>query len=79
MRPAEYPPVLVTCAWDDQRIPVCGPAKYVARLRASQLGKAPVFLACRESGGHFGGEADAVAEAARNYAFLLHAMEGGWR
>lgn len=76
IRPAAYPPVLVTCAWNDQRVPVWGPAKYVARLRENQLGSAKVFLACSAGGGHFGDEADAVREAARNYAFLLHALNG---
>ncbi|BDA43568.1 Prolyl endopeptidase-like [Coccomyxa sp. Obi] len=76
--PAEYPPVLVTCALNDQRVPAWGPAKYVARLRANQRGSGKVFLVHSATGGHFGDGADAVHEAARNYAFLLHALDGGW-
>jgi oligopeptidase B len=79
MPAAAYPPVLVTSAWDDARVPVWGPAKYVARLRTKQLGSAKAFLLCDDQGGHFGDETHAVEDAARDYAFLLHAMEGGWR
>ena len=79
IRPNAFPPVLVTCALNDQRVPAWGPAKYVARLRANQLGSAKVFLAHNAKGGHFGDDAYALHEAARNYAFLLHALDGGWR
>lgn len=74
LRPAEYPPVLVTCALNDQRVPAWGPAKYVARLRANQRGSGKAFLVHSATGGHFGDGADAMHEAARNYAFLLHAL-----
>ncbi len=79
IRPNTFPPVLVTCALNDQRVPAWGPAKYVARLRANQLGSAEIFLEHSAKGGHFGDDANAVQDAARNYAFLLHAMDGGWR
>lgn len=76
---AAYPPVLVTCVGNDQRVPAWGPAKFTARLRARGAGSAPVFLAHEERGGHFGSDADSVRDAARDYAFLLHAMSGGWK
>lgn len=60
-------------------MPAWGPAKYVARLRAMQMGDARTFLTCKENGGHFAAEGNAVRDAAREYAFLLHAMSGGWR
>ncbi len=73
-----YPPVLLTCAGNDARVPAWGPAKYVARLRARSAGIAPVFLAYEEGGGHFGQEELGVQHAARECAFLLHAMDGRW-
>ena len=76
---AAYPPVLVTAVGNDQRVPAWGPAKYVARLRARGGSRAPVLLAYEAAGGHFGSEELSVAHAARDYAFLLHAMEGSWK
>ena len=76
---AAYPPVMVNVVGNDQRVPAWGPAKYVARLRARSSGAAPVLLAYEEAGGHFGSEELSVAHAGRDYAFLLHAMEGGWK
>ena len=79
VRAAAYPPMLITCVGNDQRVPAWGPAKFAARLRARGTGCAPVFLAYQERGGHFGSDADSVRDAARDCAFLLHAMSGAWR
>jgi protease II len=68
------PPVLVTCTVNDVRVPFWGPAKWVARLRASQKGLSPVLLLPRYDGGHFGRESDRVRDAAKEMAFLLKAL-----
>lgn len=76
LRPGMQPAVLIRIGLDDIRVPAWGPAKYAARLRACQMGTAPVLLIARP-GGHFAEESDPVANASVDYAFLLHAMASG--
>ena len=58
IKPAAYPPVLVTCSATDARVPAWGPAKWVAKLRQHQQGEAPIMLLSNSQGGHFSHDAD---------------------
>lgn len=74
-----YPPVLVTTAADDARVPPWGPAKFVARLRRviAERGPSaggPVLLDARESGGHGDLLGSDARGAAARLAFLLGAL-----
>ena len=74
-----YPPVLVTTAADDARVPPWGPAKFVARLRRviTERGPGsggPVLLASLASGGHGALLGPNVGGAAARLAFLLGAL-----
>ena len=75
-----FPPVLVTTAADDARVPSWGPAKFVARLRRviaeqeAQPFGGPVLLNASESGGHGAGLGSDAREAAARLAFLLGAL-----
>lgn len=74
IKSAVYPHILVTCSSSDVRVPACGPAKWVAKLREHQEGTAPVLLLSNANAGHFGHEADLVDNTALEYAFLLQAL-----
>ena len=68
-----YPPVLAVAGLTDPRVTYWEPAKWVARLRESQTGEAPVFLRTNMGAGH-GGKAGRFArldEVAFAYAFAL--------
>lgn len=82
----QTPPVLVSVAADDGRVPAWGPAKWVAALAAARQRQAagsatkadavaPAVLLPRRAGGHFGNERDHFAERATEYAFLVSACE----
>ncbi|SNB70126.1 oligopeptidase B [Arboricoccus pini] len=69
----DYPAMLVTAGISDPRVTYWEPAKFVARLRATQTGKQPLLFKTIMAGGHFGrsGRYDALAELALHYAFML--------
>lgn len=75
IEPAEYPPVLASCSVTDARVPVWGPAKWIARLRQHQTGSCPILLLSSSNAGHFAHDADLVESCAREYAFLLGAFK----
>jgi oligopeptidase B len=77
VRPTAFPPVLATCGLTDPRVTYWEPAKWVARLRANNIGKQPILLHTNMSAGHrgAGGRYDALKDAALNLAFALWAME----
>jgi len=82
-----YPPVLLTCALDDARVPPWAPAKYAARLRALQRGGGGgpdggggggiVLLRAAPHGGHFAHLADPATAALEEAAFLLREVGAG--
>ena len=74
IRKAAYPPVFVTCASNDVRVPAFGPAKWAAKLRAQQSAGHPILLAPRHSGGHFGHDQSELDEAAIELAVMMHAV-----
>ncbi|HMV33288.1 MAG TPA: prolyl oligopeptidase family serine peptidase, partial [Gemmatimonadales bacterium] len=76
VRPQAYPWMLVTAALHDSQVMYWEPAKWVARLRATATGPAPLLLQTHLAGGHVG-PSDRYArlrEAAFRFAFLLDAV-----
>ena len=73
LRAQAYPAMLVTTGLWDSQVQYFEPVKYVARLRARKTDKQPLLLAVNLSAGHGGasGRFSALAEFAREYAFLL--------
>ena len=57
VRPAAYPPTLLTCSQADLRVPFWGPLKFVARVRAAVAAHAPPA----SLGGDAASSGDAVA------------------
>jgi len=68
-----YPPILALGGLTDPRVTYWEPAKWVARLRASTTGTAPVLLKTNMDSGHGGasGRFDRLKEVALAYAFAL--------
>jgi protease II len=75
IKTAEYPPVLATCSVTDPRVPVWGPAKWVAKLRQHQIGPSPILLLSTSDTGHYAHEADLLENSALEYAFLIDAFQ----
>jgi oligopeptidase B len=77
---AAFPPLLLTAARRDARVPFWGPLKYAARLRAAAARgggarRGEVLLALdAHGGGHWPGEAARPAFRALQGAFLIAAM-----
>ena len=73
LRAMAYPAMLVTTGLWDSQVQYFEPVKYVARLRARKTDSRPLLLAVNLSAGHGGasGRFAALAEFAREYAFLL--------
>lgn len=85
VRPASFPPMLLTCSQQDARVPFWGPLKYAARLRAattaapgnsSRRCSGPILLLPDAQMGHFVHERDLYATKAQQHAFLISALEG---
>jgi oligopeptidase B len=72
----EYPPMLVTAGLNDPRVSYWEPAKWVAKLRTTKAGDAPLFLKTEMGAGHMGpsGRYDAWREMALVFAFVLDAL-----
>jgi oligopeptidase B len=73
LKPAAYPAVLAKTAINDSQVPYWEAAKYVAKLRTVNTGRAPVLFDINMTAGHGGasGRFDALRETARTYAFML--------
>jgi oligopeptidase B len=74
--PQRYPALLVTAGLNDPRVSYWEPAKWVARLRATAEGGAPLLLRTEMGAGHGGpsGRYDAWRKEAFTYAFILSAV-----
>jgi prolyl oligopeptidase len=77
VRPAVYPPTLLTCGDHDDRVVPGHSYKFAAALQAAQRGDAPILLRVETSAGHSSAgkpTAKAIAEAADRLAFLEGAL-----
>ncbi|MCW5760318.1 MAG: S9 family peptidase, partial [Phenylobacterium sp.] len=76
-----YPPILATGGLSDPRVTYWEPAKWVARLRESTTGDAPILLKINMEAGHGGasGRFDFLKEIALDYAFAIWAVDGSWK
>jgi len=73
VRATEYPAIYTTAGLNDPRVGFWEPAKWVAKLRATQTGHNPVLLRTEMGAGHQGpsGRYDAWQDEARVQAFIL--------
>src|SRR6185312_1542436 len=76
VRPQHYPAILALAGLTDPRVTYWEPAKWVARLRATKTGDAPLYLKTHMDAGHAGasGRFDRLKETALSYAFALNCM-----
>lgn len=72
----DYPPIFALAGLTDPRVTYWEPAKWVAKLRATKIGDAPVYLKTNMGAGHGGasGRFDRLKETAITYAFALWAV-----
>ncbi len=79
LRPAAYPPVLVTTGLNDPRVAYWEPAKFVAKLRELKTDDNPLLLYTNYDAGHAGasGRYDYLREIALDYAFLIDRLGVG--
>lgn len=79
--PQPYPPILATGGLSDPRVTYWEPAKWVAKLRESTTGDAPILLKINMDAGHGGasGRFDFLKEIALDYAFAIWAVEKSWK
>ena len=77
VRALPYPPILATGGLSDPRVTYWEPAKWVARLRQTTTGDAPILLKMNMDAGHGGasGRFDFLKEIALDYAFAIWALE----
>ena len=68
-----YPAMLVRTALNDSQVMYWEPAKYVARLRATNAAGRPLLFKINMDAGHGGasGRYDYLREVAFDYAFIL--------
>lgn len=73
IRPQRYPPLLVKSGLNDLQVPYWDPAKYVARLRNTPTGDAPILLRMHMGAGHSGASDRyaKLAEDAEMFAFVI--------
>ncbi len=71
--PQAYPRMLVTSGVNDSRVAFWEPVKWVAKLRATATGTAPLLLKMNLGAGHGGasGRYERLRETAFRYAFIL--------
>ena len=76
VEPRPYPMMLITAGLNDPRVSYWEPAKWAAKLRASNTGDQMLLLKTNMGSGHFGasGRYEYLKETAFNYAFLLNAL-----
>ncbi len=69
----DYPPILAIAGLTDPRVTYWEPAKWVAKLRATKTGDAPVLMKTNMEAGHAGasGRFQRLEEVAFEYAFAL--------
>lgn len=69
----DYPPIFALAGLTDPRVTYWEPAKWVAKLRATKLGDAPLYLKTHMGAGHGGasGRFDQLKETGLSYAFAL--------
>ncbi len=74
--PQHYPALLVTAGLNDPRVSYWEPAKWVAKLRMTGKGDAPLLLRTEMGTGHGGpsGRYDSWRKEAFTYAFILEAV-----
>ncbi|GLQ55019.1 S9 family peptidase [Devosia nitrariae] len=74
--PQDYPPILALAGLTDPRVTYWEPAKWVAKLRATRSGDAPLYLKTNMGAGHAGasGRFDRIKETAMCYAFAIKAV-----
>ena len=79
VRALPYPPILATGGLSDPRVTYWEPAKWVARLRETTTGDAPILLKMNMDAGHGGasGRFDFLKEIALDYAFAIWALDRG--
>ena len=72
----DYPPILALAGLTDPRVTYWEPAKWVARLRATKTGDAPLYLKTNMGAGHAGasGRFDRIKETAICYAFAVKSV-----
>ncbi|MHA6691501.1 S9 family peptidase [Devosia sp. A449] len=72
----DYPPIFALAGLTDPRVTYWEPAKWVAKLRATKTGTAPLYLKTNMDAGHGGasGRFDRLKETAMCYAFALNAV-----
>lgn len=73
----EYPAMLVTTGLYDSQVQYFEPAKWVAKLRATKRGDAPLLLKTNMEAGHGGksGRFQKLADTATAFAFLLDQLQ----
>jgi oligopeptidase B len=71
--PRPYPAILVKTSVNDSQVMYWEPAKYVAKMRATKIGEAPLLFKINMDAGHGGasGRYDALRELAFDYAWML--------
>jgi oligopeptidase B len=76
VRAQDYPALLVLAGLTDPRVTYWEPAKWVARLRATQTGRRALAFRTNLDAGHGGaaGRFDRLKEVALAYAFALAAV-----
>jgi oligopeptidase B len=76
VRPANYPPMLITGGLNDPRVTYWEPAKWAAKLRATTTGDNLLLLKINMGAGHGGksGRFDSLHEVAEEYTFLAMAF-----
>lgn len=79
LKPANYPPTLITTADTDDRVVPGHSFKFAARMQAVQTGDAPVLIRIETEAGHGGGKPirKVIEEVSDQYAFLVEHLFGG--
>lgn len=79
VRRADYPPTLLLCAENDDRVDPMHARKFAAALQAAQAGSAPILLATRAHAGHAGSglESGQVDQLAQELGFIEAELDCG--
>lgn len=74
----DYPAILAVTGYHDSQVQYWEPAKYIAKVRELNTGKAPVLFKIDMNAGHSGasGRFAALKDLAHQYAFILSLAEG---
>ena len=76
IKPAKYPPTMVTTADHDDRVVPIHSFKFASKLQANQQGNAPVLIRIETRAGHGAGKPTTklIEEAADRWAFLVKSL-----